>query len=606
MYARHARIVRSAPAFAIAAVVVACTTTATEPEQVSTSRAASTTTQPTKVLRGTYRRRSPDVLPTRCPGAQLSWGGGAVISSVEVVQVNWGPSVAPATISLFESWYPKFASSASVAWLKEYDTSSQNIGIGTYHKNPSSNGSWTITPSNTSTSLSETAIGTELVAQIKAAHLPPVTKDAGGNSNTLYMVDFPPGVTLTLQGSARSCVDFCAYHYSTQDTQLGYVLYGVHPDMGAGSGCEATGGKWVCGGSTDPSTAAAVTHSHELTEAITDPISNGAWVDSSGSGCGEIGDICANETGSCGDTTCPSPSVGSITVGGTTLYEQTEWSNAQNDCVVQGPPVQCTSNASCTATPNTPICDATSHTCRACTATDCTGATPACETVGSLAGECVQCTASNATGCPAAKPICDTSTDTCRACTAADCTGAKGVCETSGSNAGACVQCDSTHTTACTGGTPYCGPNGTCVACTQSSQCTASNMPVCNTTTGTCTGCTMSSQCPSGETCDTMTGGCVKGSGSSSGGGSGSSSGSGGSSGGGSGSGSGGGSGSSGGDASTGDDGGGSGGDGGSGNTGSSAGCAVAGGATGGGQGSFFSLGALLALGLTLRRRAAR
>ena len=36
------------------------------------------------------------------------------------------------------------------------------------------------------------------------------------------------------------------------------------------------------------------------------------------------------------------------------------------------------------------------------------------------------------------------------------------------------------------------------------------------------------------------------------------------------------------------------------------AGCAVAGGATGGGQGSFVSLGALLALGLTLRRRGAR
>lgn len=596
MHVRPAGIVRSAPALVIAAIVAACTT-ATEPEQLATSRAASTA--PAKTLRGVYPKRSPDVLPTNCPGAQLSWGGGAVISNVDVVQVNWGPSVAPATISLFESWYPLFLSSASIAWLKEYDTSNQNIGLGTYHKNPATSGSWTITPSNTSTTISETDIGTELVGQIAAGHLPPVTKDAAGNSNTLYMVDFPPGLALTLQG-AGACVQFCAYHYSTQDQQGNYVLYGVHPDMGPGSGCEATGGKWACGGSTDPSIATAVTHSHELTEAITDPIMNGAWNDT-GAGCGEIGDVCANELGSCGDTSCQSPSVGSITVGGTTLYEQTEWSNQQNDCVVHGPPVACTSNTECAATPGTPICDATSHTCRACQNGDCTGATPACETMGSLAGQCVQCTASNAAGCPAAKPICDSSTDTCRACTAADCTGAKGVCETSGSNAGACVQCDSMHTSACTGGTPYCGPNGTCVGCTQSSQCTSPDKPVCNTTTGMCAGCTSSSQCPNGEMCDTMTGACVNGSGSSGGGGSG------GSSGGGSGSGSGSGGGSSGGDASSGDDGGGGSGDGGDGATsGSSGGCAIAAGDARADGGSLVSLGVLVALGLVLRRRAAR
>lgn len=452
-------------------------------------------------LGGIYPRLAPDVLPTGCASPSLQYGGGQVIASVEVVQVNWGPSVNPATITFFETWYPAMVGGPYITWLKEYNANSQAIGGGTYRKNPSSTGSWTIAPTNAATTVSETDIGTEIIAQINAKNLPAPTKDAAGNSNTIYMIDFPNSMTETLQGNA-SCQTFCGYHETATDPSLGKIYYGVHPDMGTGSGCEPSGGSWRCGGSIDPLVATAVVHGHELVEAVTDPENDSAWVDSN-AGCGEIGDICANELGACGNATCVSASVGSVSLGGTLYYAQTEWSNAQNDCVMHGPQVPCTTSADCAATPSTPICDATSKVCRACGSGDCTGAKPACETMGSLTGQCVQCTAATSVGCTGVTPICNTALDTCRACTASDCKAPKAVCETSGSKSGDCVQCDPTSKTACTGATPICdAATFTCVGCASSSDCLAPT-PICDTTSMTCRGCTGSGDCSSGQVCAT-------------------------------------------------------------------------------------------------------
>jgi hypothetical protein len=131
---------------------------------------------------------------------------------------------------------------------------------------------------------------------------------------------------------------FCAYHGTTSNTlNSKHILYGVLPDMQAGSGCSSG-----CGTSTVFGNYTSVT-SHELTEAITDadvgiattfaaPL---AWYDMTN---GEIGDICNGQQGS-------------YTANGTTYTIQLEFSNAANNCVL--PPAASSSpNFSLSASPS--------------------------------------------------------------------------------------------------------------------------------------------------------------------------------------------------------------------------------------------------------------
>lgn len=57
-------------------------------------------------------------------------------------------------------------------------------------------------------------IQSELAAQITAGHLPAPVNDTQGNANSFYMIYFPPGVTINLDGFI-SCQQFCAYHGNT-------------------------------------------------------------------------------------------------------------------------------------------------------------------------------------------------------------------------------------------------------------------------------------------------------------------------------------------------------------------------------------------------------
>jgi len=77
-------------------------------------------------------------------------------------------------------------------------------------------------------------------------------------------------------GSERSCQAFCGYH----DRSAGGLFYAVvpYPDC---SGCL---------GNPRPLDALTSVCSHELAEAITDPVPGQGWYDDAN---GEIGDICA-------------------------------------------------------------------------------------------------------------------------------------------------------------------------------------------------------------------------------------------------------------------------------------------------------------------------
>ncbi|HWE26851.1 MAG TPA: hypothetical protein VHB97_02565, partial [Polyangia bacterium] len=443
--------------------------------------------------------------PTPAPLAStchLNYYGGHVLENVVVVEVNWGAGVNATVQSSIGGFYAAVTGSAYFDWLSEYNTvglngfsdglpgSNQGISHGSF------GGSYTITPSNTSTSLTDAQVAAELVAQLTAGKLPAPATSADGDLDMLYMIEFPYGYAITL-GASKSCAagGFCAYHSTT--TYNGKSLaYGVLPDMmNPSSGCY-TG----CG--ADPTQFNNVTsvHSHELVESVTDteigltntvqrPI---AWY-STTHGCGEIGDICNAQQG---------------TVAGYTV--QKEWSNAAGACIVSKatlPPI-------CTG-PSTPA------GCRVCTAADngiaCNGATPYCETTTTNVkyGTCVACV-SNAQ-CSGATPFCGksataTSDDICRACTASDCSGAKGACETTGTFAGQCVQCTAANATACTGAGNQCDTTiDQCVQCVSDGDCIAADAchsAACNQTSHTCvqtaltgTACSDGNACTIGDMC---------------------------------------------------------------------------------------------------------
>jgi hypothetical protein len=262
-------------------------------------------------------------------GAHLTYFGGPIISNTQVVQVLYGSGsyngqVAGTTSPTMGNFYGDIlgANSGLISLLQQYNTNISG-GTGQIFGNGTFAGLFQIVPAagNNGSTITDTQIQSELLAQITAGHLPAPTSDAAGNPNTLYMIFFPPGKTIS-QGGSNSCQagGFCAYHGTTSSLFGGkHVLYGVMPDMQAGSGC-ATG----CGSSTTFNNYTSVT-SHELVEAMTDADVGIAttfaaplgWYDMTN---GEIGDICNGQQAS-------------YVANGTTYTIQLEFSNSANNCV---------------------------------------------------------------------------------------------------------------------------------------------------------------------------------------------------------------------------------------------------------------------------------
>jgi hypothetical protein len=190
--------------------------------------------------------------------------------------------------------------------------------------------------------ISDAQVQAELASQIASGAVPPNAFDAEGNTNTLYFVYLPKGVSVTLgSGSppATSCVDFCAYH-STFVSGGHDVLYAVMPDMSAGSGCDQN-----CLSSLSPLARTTVVASHEMAEAMTDAeiglvpgisvddagtlqLRPAAWYDGNANDIldgigGEVGDICEH---------FPPESI--VDGTGASWTVQMLWSNVSEECVV--------------------------------------------------------------------------------------------------------------------------------------------------------------------------------------------------------------------------------------------------------------------------------
>ena len=232
-------------------------------------------------------------------GAQLTYQGGPVLQAAKIIVVYWGASVDASVQAGIGAYFADITNSSYFDWLSEYDANGMTIGRGSYA------GQFTITPSTQAGTLDDTQIGAEVDAQISSGKLP------ANDANSLYMVYFPPGVTIT-SGGQQSCVQFCAYHSTLQRQNGTNLYYGVMPDLGGA----CAGG---CGGGSIFQSTTEVS-SHEMIEAVTDPavgINVLSWYDNTN---GEIGDICVGN----GDA-----------VDG--YQVQLEWSNKQNACVDSGP-----------------------------------------------------------------------------------------------------------------------------------------------------------------------------------------------------------------------------------------------------------------------------
>ncbi len=221
---------------------------------------------------------------------QLTYRGGPVISNVQVFTVFWGQAWTQSPqsdlITQINGFFDYILTSSLIDQLAEYNTPTQTIGYC------SRTGTLTLTSPDVAQTVSDSDIQSMLQNQIAANALPQPT------ANTLYFVYFPSGVTVS-QGGSSSCQTFCGYH----DAINGQIFYAVEPYPDC-AGCTANMAVFD---------ALTNTSSHELCEAITDPIPAQGWYDDTN---GEIGDICAWQT----------KTVGSYTV-------QKEWSNKANACV---------------------------------------------------------------------------------------------------------------------------------------------------------------------------------------------------------------------------------------------------------------------------------
>jgi hypothetical protein len=231
-----------------------------------------------------------DALAAPVAAPSLTYRGGPLLPSVQVFTFFWGGVWAQdpltATAKQINQFFDFVVTSPLLDQLSEYNVAGATIGHG------SRTGSVTLSTAPPS-SVADADIQSLIQQEISAdAAVPQPT------ANSLYFVFLPPGVTSTLNGSA-SCSTFCGYHSDIG----GNVFYAVMPYP------DCTG----CTGSLSVLDALTTTTSHELCEAITDPVPGQGWYDDQN---GEIGDICAWQT----------KKLGAYTV-------QLEWSNNAGACI---------------------------------------------------------------------------------------------------------------------------------------------------------------------------------------------------------------------------------------------------------------------------------
>jgi hypothetical protein len=219
---------------------------------------------------------------------RLTYRGGPLLTSVEAFLFFWGDAWTQQAelMEKVSGFFDYIVGSPLVDQLSEYSVQDFAIGHG------SRTGAIAIRsspPAEVADAEIQDFIREEIASDAAVAER---------TASSLYFVFLPPGVTVDLDG-ASSCVSFCGYHNSLD----GEIFYAVMPYPE----CEG------CSAEMPVLDALTVTISHELCEAITDPIPGQGWYDDHN---GEIADICAWQIKQ---------------LGGYAV--QLEWSNREGRCV---------------------------------------------------------------------------------------------------------------------------------------------------------------------------------------------------------------------------------------------------------------------------------
>jgi len=241
----------------------------------------------TKPIRIVPLHPAPAAAPAAPP--RLTYRGGPLLSAVEVISAFWGAEWQGADAILrrqVNDFFTFVLTSTLMEQLSEYSIPGTPIGPGSLA------GTATIADQQPGSMVTDAQIHDLIQSRIADGTLPATT------ANSLYFIYLPPGVAVDVDGQ-ESCTSLCGYH----DAIRGAIYYAVMPYPG----CAA------CVGGLALVDALTSTSSHELCEAVTDPVPGQGWYDDSN---GEIGDICAWQTKPLGPWTV-----------------QLEWSNQNNACI---------------------------------------------------------------------------------------------------------------------------------------------------------------------------------------------------------------------------------------------------------------------------------
>jgi hypothetical protein len=228
--------------------------------------------------------------PPATAGVDMTYRGGPLLATVEAVTAFVGAAWADDPLDTLarelDEFFDFIVTSELIDQLAEYGVSAFRIAHGAH------TASARLDRAELGQTVADEELRTILRDAISAGSVP------APGPNTLYNLFLPPGTAAELQGS-RSCQTFCGYH----DAIDGRIFYAVLPAP------DCTG----CSGGRSTLEALTLTASHELSEAVTDPVPGTGWYDDTA---GEIGDICAWQTKTLGP-----------------YLVQREWSNAARACV---------------------------------------------------------------------------------------------------------------------------------------------------------------------------------------------------------------------------------------------------------------------------------
>jgi hypothetical protein len=206
-----------------------------------------------------------DLIPSNVRLTPLTYRGGHLLTNVEVYTIFWGKDWTTATknamITPLNQFFKNIVGSSLIDQLTEYNVPNQKIGHGSFVGTLTTN-----TPSLAKT-VSNITIQNNLKKWIATGIIPPITP------NRLYFV-FTQSGTVVKDGIDASCQVFCGFHDVIPNSNIFYAVI-PFPDC---SGC--LGGLSVMDSLT-------LTASHELCEAITDPVPGEGWYNDT---YGEIGD----------------------------------------------------------------------------------------------------------------------------------------------------------------------------------------------------------------------------------------------------------------------------------------------------------------------------